>query len=81
MSNTLRSERFNDTTGAFGYWTANGPTSAAFHPDRCVCQGTDPTPHKHYRESPHRCARCSACDRYRAATILRLGQWVTLASE
>ena len=59
-----RCQRFNDTTGAFGYWSARGPTPASLHPDRCECQGKDPTPHKHYPEAPYSCARCSACQGY-----------------
>lgn len=60
-----QSRRFNDTTGAHGYWTKDGPTGAHQHPDKCVCQGTDPTPHKHYDEAPFACARCGKCDHYR----------------
>lgn len=30
----------------------------------CKCQGSDPVLHKHYREAPHRCARCGECDAF-----------------
>jgi hypothetical protein len=30
----------------------------------CKCQGNDPWLHVHYKESPHRCARCLECERY-----------------
>lgn len=58
---------FNDTTGAIGCMTKRGPTGAHCHPDRCTCQGTDPTPHKHRDEPPHSCARCLECSAYEAA--------------
>lgn len=57
-----RSERFNDTTGAFTW----NHRSAQEHPDRCRCQD-EATPHKHYPEPPHSCARCSACSAYSPA--------------
>lgn len=59
-----RWQRFNDSTGALSW----NHRSAAEHPDRCVCQGDDTTPHKHYDDDPrHGCARCSKCKRYRPA--------------
>lgn len=58
-----RSERFGATTGALT-WNYR---SAAEHPDRCVCQGDEAIPHKHYRDAPHACARCVACKAYRPA--------------
>ncbi len=30
----------------------------------CRCQGDDPYTHKHYREAPHSCARCSECQAF-----------------
>jgi hypothetical protein len=62
-----RIDRFKQTTGALGYTTIRGPTGAHVHPDRCVCQGHDTTPHQHYRDAPHRCARCLDCIGYRPA--------------
>jgi hypothetical protein len=63
-----RWRRFNETTGAFGYMTASGPMGANHHPDRCVCQGDEATPHKHYTDDPlHPCARCGKCTAYQAA--------------
>ena len=59
-----RRERFHSTTGAFGYTTEAGPTGANSHPDRCKCQGDETTPHKHYTDPPHRCARCNECSGY-----------------
>jgi hypothetical protein len=56
-----RSRRFNETTGANGYISAAGRTGANHHPDRCSCQGTDTTPHKHYPEPPFLCGRCTSC--------------------
>jgi hypothetical protein len=59
---------FNETTGAVGYMTKLGPTGANSHPDRCVCQGDDRIPHKHYTDDPlHPCARCGKCAAYQAA--------------
>lgn len=55
------SKRFNETTGAIGYISAAGYTGADHHPDRCICQGTDTTPHKHYKEPPYECGRCVEC--------------------
>lgn len=65
----MRIDLFKHTTGAFGYMTRHGPTSANLHPDRCVCQKKERginagTPHQHYREPPFRCARCSECTGY-----------------
>jgi hypothetical protein len=57
-------KRFNDTTGTHGYISSKGPTGANFHPDRCICQGNDPTPHKHSLEPPYSCARCVECKAY-----------------
>jgi hypothetical protein len=62
-----RSQRFSGTCGTHGYISKLGRTGANLHPDRCVCQGSDPTPHKHYREAPHNCARCTECDAYTPA--------------
>ena len=61
-----RSARFNETTGTHGYMTVHGPTGADHHPDRCVCQN-ETTPHKHYPEPPHSCARCLECTAYEPA--------------
>ena len=61
-----RWRRFNEAVGTVGYVGAAGPTGAHRHPDRCVCQGDDPTPHKHRDEPPHACARCTSCDEWRA---------------
>lgn len=58
-----RLERFNDTTGALT-WNYR---SAAEHPDRCTCQGTETTPHKHYDHAPYNCARCLECKSYTPA--------------
>lgn len=78
MSDEDRSARFNATTGALGYSSAHGPTPASLHPDRCVCQQNDPIPHKHYQETPFRCARCSNCRGYAPALheYRRLGRMV-----
>lgn len=64
-----RSKRFNETTGAVGYWSAKGSTGAYEHPDRCICQKNDPTPHKHYPDPPFSCARCGhiSCPAYKPA--------------
>lgn len=64
-----RWRHFNDTVGAFGYISALGRTGANLHPDRCVCQSDDPTPHKHRAEPPHTCARCLECQGYRPAIL------------
>lgn len=70
MSATLaeRNRRFNDGTGAFS-WNRH---HAALHPDACVCNLEETgefagTPHKHYDEPPHSCARCGhkRCPAYR----------------
>lgn len=57
-STSTRRERFDSTTGAISW----GGRSAMEHPDRCMCQ-TESTPHKHYLDPPHACARC-ACSAY-----------------
>lgn len=62
-----RRMRFENTCGALGYTTKRGYTGANHHPDRCECQGSDPTPHKHYYEPPHSCARCLECKAYKPA--------------
>lgn len=62
----MRSRRFNKTTGSLT-WNYR---SAAEHPDRCVCQGNETTPHKHYLDAPYSCARCSECEAYRPAVGL-----------
>ena len=59
-----RWRRFNETTGACGYAIDGKKYGGHQHPDRCKCQGTDTTPHKHYSDAPHRCARCGKCDAY-----------------
>jgi hypothetical protein len=65
-----RCERFSNTTGAMGYMSARGLTGANHHPDRCECQGSDPIPHKHYRDRPpHPCARCGECKAYMPALL------------
>lgn len=56
---TLRVFRFNETSGCI--------YGGRSHPDRCKCQGAEDTPHKHYGEPPHRCARCGKCDAYAPA--------------
>lgn len=57
---------------------ASGPRVARFKAgsglvDRCACQdGPDAypgTPHHHYAEAPHRCARCSRCEAYWPASL------------
>jgi hypothetical protein len=58
----VRRQRFNDTTGVFGYISNLGRTGANLHPDRCACQGNDPTPHKHRGDGS--CARCLPCKAY-----------------
>lgn len=64
---TLRVFRFNEMTGCI--------SGGDRHPDRCVCQGSDPTPHKHYGEPPHSCARCGhkSCAAYRPAVARATG--------
>jgi hypothetical protein len=58
----------NDTCGALGYVSRLGKTGANLHPDRCVCQKDDPTPHKHYPNDPkHGCARCTECKEFKSA--------------
>jgi hypothetical protein len=57
--------RFNETTGSLS-WDRR---SAADHPDRCVCQGNDFTPHKHHGDTRnHACARCF-CKGYQPAHV------------
>ena len=55
-----RLDRINGEGGALS-WCGR---SFAMHPDRCTCQGTDPIPHRHYDQAPHRCARCLQCEAY-----------------
>jgi hypothetical protein len=63
-----RSKNFNETCGTHGYTNARGMrVGGNEHPDRCVCQGDDTTPHKHYRDAPYSCARCLRCDGYAPA--------------
>ncbi len=59
-----RRVRFSDTCGASGYMSKLGRTGANRHPDRCVCQGRETTPHKHYDDPPYNCARCGDCAGY-----------------
>lgn len=55
---------FNEAGGAIS-WN-HRPFYA--HPDRCVCQESDPDPHRHYDDDEgHRCARCS-CMAYQPET-------------
>jgi putative FmdB family regulatory protein len=54
-----RQKSFDSAGGAMS-WNYR---SFAIHPDRCVCQGTDSTPHRHYEED-HSCARCIKCTKY-----------------
>jgi putative FmdB family regulatory protein len=69
--NTLSIEErhnfFKNTCGTNGWTSQRGREPGFMHPDRCVCQGDDPTPHKHYDEKPHSCARCGECRRYKPA--------------
>jgi hypothetical protein len=58
-TNWSRGKFFNDSTGCLS-WNYQ---SASLHPDRCVCQ-EGVTPHKHYDEPPHDCARCLECKGY-----------------
>jgi hypothetical protein len=55
----MRVRRFKNTTGALS-WNRR---SAEFHPDACTCQD-EATPHTHYTEFPHACARCLECKAY-----------------
>ncbi len=66
----VRVARFNDAVGALGYVSSYGLTGANHHPDRCKCQGSETTPHKHYSQPPHSCARCHPCEAYRPAVPL-----------
>lgn len=70
-----RGKRFNETTGAFGYMSVHGPRGGHQHPDRCWCQGDDPTPHKHYDGAPNMCARCSECRGYAPAIPELTHRW------
>ena len=67
-----RRKRFKRTTGAFGYMTKRGPTGANHHPDRCECQKNDKTPHQHYDDPPHSCARCLECQAYKPVNEVRV---------
>jgi len=58
---------FKNTCGTNGWTSRRGKEPGSTHPDRCACQGNDPTPHKHYNEPPFSCARCSECDGYTPA--------------
>lgn len=62
-----RSARFNAQNGVSGFMSAKGPAGANRHPDRCVCNEKETTPHKHRREHPHSCARCVECKAYEPA--------------
>lgn len=62
-----RMRRFNATCGTDGYMSVRGRTAGSLHPDRCICQGSDRTPHKHRDEAPHGCARCVGCESYEPA--------------
>jgi putative FmdB family regulatory protein len=62
-----RHQFFKNTCGTNGWTSQRGREPGFTHPDRCVCQGSDPTPHKHYDEAPFSCARCSGCKAYRPA--------------
>jgi len=68
-TNAERSKYFSDTCGGLGYTTKDGPTGAHRHPDRCICQGNEATPHKHYDYPPYSCARCGACKAYEPAVL------------
>jgi len=35
----------------------------------CACNAGDPVFHSHYREEPHKCARCSQCSSFRPETV------------
>lgn len=75
------SRQFSETVGVFGYVSAAGPTGANHHPGRCVCQGDDTTPHKHYREPPFKCARCLGCGGFTPARPLWGIHWVIAGGE
>lgn len=81
-SATERSQRFNNTCGVRGYTSANGPTGADRHPDRCICQN-ETTPHKHYDRPSFTCARCLECDGYTPARQARFPGigWVIVGGE
>ncbi len=58
-----RYDAFGDAGGALSW---NG-RSFSEHPDRCVCQGSDPTPHRHYDDAAiprgfGGCARCGCVE-------------------
>lgn len=55
-----RLARINGQGGALS-WCGR---SFAEHPDRCMCQGNDPIPHRHYGHAPYKCARCGECRAY-----------------
>jgi hypothetical protein len=63
MTNAERIENFHDTTGAFSW----GGRPAHLHPHACKCNAKPDnypgTPHTHYSEPPHACARCD-CEAY-----------------
>lgn len=70
-----RSKVFKETTGTFS-WNRE---SAEGHPHRCVCQHGDWTPHKHYTDEPHSCARCD-CNEYVPADPQCVGKVTRLIS-
>ena len=71
-SRTLE-ERFIEFNSAGGAVSWNRRPFSV-HPDRCKCQGDDPTPHRHYeRDAGHPCARCSKCEAYKPAIELSCG--------
>jgi hypothetical protein len=57
--------RINNEGGALS-WCGR---SFGAHPDRCVCQGDDPGPHRHYDHAPYRCARCGKCESYNPVPV------------
>jgi len=69
MSLVERVRRFKNTTGTCSW----GGAHAGLHPDACVCNREPDaypgTPHTHYDEPPHECARCG-CTAYQP--------WLTL---
>ena len=66
-----RVERFHEFQGAGGAISWNRRPFSE-HPDRCVCQGDDPTPHRHHSDWRLSCARCS-CVEYTPAFSLACG--------
>jgi putative FmdB family regulatory protein len=59
-----RVERFHEFQGAGGAISWNRRPFSE-HPDRCVCQGDDPTPHRHHddaRPGFGSCARCGCIE-------------------